>query len=161
MWSAGNKCRCDLSARLGELSVKLSALRNAFESVQDLVDLPGLRLWQAELARVITTNLAAELRRCFSALGSVYPCEAGHALHSSAASLRCKTNPSTVLLTKTPQFLMLSGKKASAERPCAGTKIVVPATLDGEFGGTPFKGFRQPPDAFNREHLFSEPDGPY
>lgn len=57
-------CRTDLAARLAELSVKMSSLRNAFESVQDLLDLAGLCLWQTELARIISTNLSAELRRC-------------------------------------------------------------------------------------------------
>ena len=57
-------CRQDLGARLGELAVKLRALRDAFESVQDLVDLPGLRVWHTQLQRVISANLAAELRRC-------------------------------------------------------------------------------------------------
>ncbi|KAK9917364.1 hypothetical protein WJX75_003552 [Coccomyxa subellipsoidea] len=61
--SASIPGRQDLGARLGELAVKLRALRDAFESVQDLVDLPGLRVWHTQLQRVISANLAAELRR--------------------------------------------------------------------------------------------------
>ncbi|CAL8464950.1 g4485 [Coccomyxa elongata] len=55
--------RQDLCARLGELAGKLQALRDAFEAVQDLVDLPGMRVWHTQLQRVISTNLTVELRR--------------------------------------------------------------------------------------------------
>ena len=56
--------RLDLAARLGELAAKLGAVRDAFESVQDAVDLPGLLTWHAELAHVVAANLAAEMRGC-------------------------------------------------------------------------------------------------
>ena len=42
-------------------------MRDAFESVQDAVDLPGLLTWHAELARVVAANLAAEMRGCVCA----------------------------------------------------------------------------------------------
>lgn len=63
MWRGCLCCRQDLGARLGELAAKLQALRDAFEAVQDLVDLPGLRVWHTQLQRVLSANLAAELRR--------------------------------------------------------------------------------------------------
>lgn len=56
--------RLDLAARLAELAAKLGAVRDAFEGVQDAVDLPGLLTWRAELARVVAANLAAEMRGC-------------------------------------------------------------------------------------------------
>ena len=56
-------CRQDLEARLSQLAAKLGALRSTFALIQDMVDLPGLSVWHAELSRVISANLAAEMRR--------------------------------------------------------------------------------------------------
>jgi len=56
-------CRQDLEARLSQLAAKLAALRSSFALIQDMVDLPGLSVWHAELSRVISANLAAEMRR--------------------------------------------------------------------------------------------------
>ena len=56
-------CRQDLEARLSQLAAKLAALRGSFALIQDMVDLPGLAVWHAELARVISANMAAEMRR--------------------------------------------------------------------------------------------------
>ncbi len=74
-------CRQDLEARLSQLAAKLGALRSTFALIQDMVDLPGLSVWHAELSRVISANLAAEMRRqakylrviCFC----IVPCSRG------------------------------------------------------------------------------------
>lgn len=55
--------RQDLEARLSQLAAKLAALRSSFALIQDMVDLPGLSVWHAELSRVISANLAAEMSR--------------------------------------------------------------------------------------------------
>ena len=56
-------CRQDLEARLSQLAAKLTALRGSFALIQDMVDLPGVTVWHAELSRVIGANMAAEMRR--------------------------------------------------------------------------------------------------
>ena len=68
-------CRQDLEARLSQLAAKLAALRSSFALIQDLVDLPGLSVWHAELSRVISANLAAEARRQAAPLRCVSFCD--------------------------------------------------------------------------------------
>ena len=47
---------------MGKLGRNLGALQAALEGVQDLVGLPAHGLWQDELNRVLSANLAVELR---------------------------------------------------------------------------------------------------
>eukprot|EP00755_Sulcionema_specki_P019764 Sspe_Gene.70274::Locus_41488_Transcript_1_1_Confidence_1.000_Length_3743::g.70274::m.70274/K18464/RTSC, SPG8; WASH complex subunit strumpellin len=46
--------------RLGMLSKKLEGMRNAFEYIQDYVNVSGLKLWQEEFSRLINFNVEME-----------------------------------------------------------------------------------------------------
>jgi WASH complex subunit strumpellin len=42
---------------MGRLALRMSAFQRSSEYVQDYIDLPGLKLWQQELSRVVYYNI--------------------------------------------------------------------------------------------------------
>ena len=53
----------ELQARLERLRAQLDGNRQSFEYIQDYINIPGLRVWMEELARVIGYNVEIECNR--------------------------------------------------------------------------------------------------
>ncbi|KAK9819738.1 hypothetical protein WJX72_001772 [[Myrmecia] bisecta] len=86
--------RHHLAARLAELARSTSGLRQTLESMQDLLHVPGLRLWQEELERVMSLSYEADAEQYMAA----------QAPSSQTAAARSGGEPSTSGSTS-PSFL--------------------------------------------------------
>ena len=63
VFNSSNGQAQDVEKVMSRLALRMSAFQRSIEYVQDYIDLPGLKVWQEELSRVVYYNIEQECNR--------------------------------------------------------------------------------------------------